>query len=821
MDKFEYNPSVIEPKHQKSWEESQKYTAKEELNREPFYCLAMFPYPSGNLHIGHVRNYVLADIIARYQRMQGYNVIHPIGWDAFGLPAENAARKHGTSAAEWTYANIDTMRSELKRLGLSYDWQRELATCNPEYYKWSQWLFLQMYKQGLAYKKKSYVNWDPVDQTVLANEQVINGCGWRSGAKVERKEIEQWFLKITKYAEELSNKLDTLTGWPEQVKLMQKNWIGISQGLEITFKLTQANAIDALKVFTTRPDTLMGATYLAISPDHELAKQVATTNADIADFLTTCKNQQTAEANIETAEKIGIDTGLTVQHPLNNNAKLPVWIANYVLINYGHGAVMAVPAHDQRDFEFANKYSLPIVEVITPSKPPAEPTTQAYTGPGTMINSEKYNNLSNQDAGATIGEDLIKLEMGQFQKNIRLHDWGISRQRYWGTPIPIIYCDKCGIVPVPETDLPVVLPHNIQPTVTGSPLANHKDFYQTPCPTCSQPARREVDTMDTFVDSAWYFIRYCCPEQHDKISDNRSKYWLPVNQYIGGIEHANLHLLYARFIYKVMRDLNKVGSDEPFTNLLTQGMVLKDGSKMSKSKGNIVAPLPLIEKYGADALRIYITFAAPPNLDLEWTDSGIEGCYKFIKKIIRLVSKSLPQLRQPEHQESLDLKNIPDNDLAIYADLNKIIEQINYDMKRSHFNTVVSGSMKITNILVEAEQQQQTNHVFCFGIYTLLKILAPIAPHITTELWETIFNNSDLATMSWPTVDRNALSAKKVTIVIQINGKLKARMDCQVGLDNEIIQQLALEHPTIVKGLADSQYKKIIVVKDKLINIVV
>ena len=593
-----YDPQQIEQQAQAQWEQQQRFHAKEEPNKEKFYCLAMFPYPSGTLHMGHIRNYTLADVISRYQTMQGKNVLHPIGWDAFGLPAENAAIKHKVPPAEWTRKNIALMKRQMKRLGNSYDWSREITTCDPAYYRWEQWFFIQLYKKGLVYKKNSLVNWDPVDNTVLANEQVIDGRGWRSGALVERREIPQWFLKITDYADELLTSLEQLEGWPEQVKTMQRNWIGRSEGVSVRFKLAQENSdgISYLDVFTTRPDTLLGVTYLAIATDHPLAKNLAKNNGKAQLFIEACKNIQIAEAQIANVEKKGIDTGIYAIHPITGE-QIPIWMANYVLMEYGSGAVMAVPAHDERDWEFSHKYQLPIKQVITAKNNLTVDIEQgAYTDKGILINSEQFNGMNFKAAFTAIVDYLQKNNLGSKQVHYRLKDWGISRQRYWGTPIPIIYCTDCGALPVPEEQLPVVLPETIEFSRSGSPLKTNAAFVNTICPQCKKNAKRETDTFDTFFESSWYFLRFACPDQQDKMLDDRVSYWSPVDYYVGGIEHAILHLLYARFFYKLLRDIGLVNTDEPFKQLLTQGMVLNNGSKMSKSKGNTVDLEPLIEK---------------------------------------------------------------------------------------------------------------------------------------------------------------------------------------------------------------------------------
>ena len=626
-----YNPQEIEEQAQLYWQKKQCFNVTEDLNKEKFYCLSMFPYPSGSLHMGHVRNYTLGDVISRHQRALGKNVLQPFGWDAFGLPAENAAIKNGVPPAIWTQQNIASMKEQLMRLGNAYDWRRELATCNPDYYRWEQWFFIKLFEKGLVYRKKAEVNWDPVDKTVLANEQVVDGRGWRSGALVERKEIAQWFLKITAYADELLNDLDTLTHWPQQVKTMQRNWIGRSEGTEVFFEVEGYDK--KLTIYTTRVDTLMGVSYLAIAPDHPLSKKSAQNNPEIQLFLDGCSGVRLAEAELATMEKRGVATSFYAIHPITN-AKIPVWIANFVLMQYGSGAVMAVPAHDVRDWEFAQKYKLPIYPVINPTgEHEHDYNKSAFTNEGTLCNSHDFDGLTSTVAKDVITDYLQQHKLGQTKVHYRLRDWGVSRQRYWGAPIPIVHCEACGMVPVPEEALPVVLPENVSLTGSGSPLAQCSEFVNTKCPRCNQDATRETDTFDTFMESSWYYARFACKAQDNAMLDDRAKYWTPVDQYIGGIEHAIMHLLYARFFHKLMRDEGLVNSDEPFKALLSQGMVLKDGHKMSKSLGNTVDPNHLIDTYGADTARLFVMFAAPPEQSLEWSDAGVEGCYRFLKRV--------------------------------------------------------------------------------------------------------------------------------------------------------------------------------------------
>jgi leucyl-tRNA synthetase len=776
--------------------------------------------------------------------MRGFNVMQPMGWDAFGLPAENAAIQNKTAPAAWTYSNIEHMKTQLKSLGLAVDWKRELATCKPEYYRWEQWLFTELFKKGLIYKKTATVNWDPVDQTVLANEQVIDGRGWRSGELVEKRDIPQYFMKITAYADELLEDLDKLEGWPEQVKTMQRNWIGKSYGCEVEFPIVGGKG--NLRVYTTRPDTLMGATYVAVAAEHPLATQAAQNNPELAEFIVECKRGSVAEADIATAEKKGMSTGLFVTHPLNGE-QLPVWVANYVLMGYGEGAVMAVPAHDERDFEFANIKGLPIKQVIEfvpfnqsnflsqkdgrgdgygfgdreggghgdgifPYTVDRWQQWYANKTVGICINSGKYNGLNFQQAFDAIAADLEAKNLGQKRTQYRLRDWGISRQRYWGCPIPIIHCAKCGEVPVPADQLPVVLPEDVVMDGVGSPIKKDPSFYETTCPTCGGKATRETDTLDTFFESSWYFARYASFDCNTAMVDERANHWLPVDQYVGGIEHAILHLLYARFFNKLMRDAGLIKADEPFTNLLTQGMVLKDGSKMSKSKGNTVDPQALIDKYGADTARLFMMFASPPEQSLEWSDAGVEGASRFLQRLWNYGVK---------------VKDSGDLTIPIAAHLQKItrfeihsvLKQANYDMAKHQFNTVASAAMKILNALDRLASVN--DEVAKEGFSILLRLLSPICPHITHELWRELGYGDDILTASWPEVDEAALMQDEVTFVIQINGKLRGSMMVARSLDREALEKFALTQPCVQKYLADGvSVRKIIVVPNKLINIV-
>ena len=810
----DYNPQAIEASIQKSWDDEQTFAVIEDSDKEKFYCLSMFPYPSGHLHMGHVRNYTIGDVISRYQRMLGKNVLQPIGWDAFGLPAENAAIKNNIPPAKWTYQNIEHMKVQLKRLGMAYDWSRELATCQPEYYRWEQWLFIKMYEKGLVYKKNSVVNWDPVDQTVLANEQVVDGKGWRSGAEIERREIPQWFLKITAYADELLADLDKLDGWPEQVKTMQRNWIGRSEGTLVHFGVKDH---DDLSVYTTRPDTLFGVTFMAVAAQHPLALEAAEQSSEVKNFVEECKHVKVAEAELATMEKKGLDIGFKAINPLTNEL-VPIWVTNYVLMDYGTGAVMAVPGHDQRDYEFAKKYDLDIKQVLLPNESETcDFSKEAYVGKGPLVNSGKYDGLKFQEAFNAISDDLTEMKAGERQVNFRLRDWGVSRQRYWGAPIPMIYCETCGEVPAPLQDLPVVLPEDIDFSESIAPLHTMKSFYEVTCPKCHGVAKRETDTFDTFMESSWYYARFACPDQDEKILDERADFWTPVDQYIGGIEHAILHLLYARFLHKVMRDFNLIDSDEPFKNLLTQGMVLKGGEKMSKSKGNTVDPQALIDKFGCDTARLFCMFASPPEQSLEWSDSGVEGCYRFLKRIWSLAN---------EHQEMIVNHNKQNSSVTnsevknLRREFHLILKQANYDMDRLQFNTVVSACMKMMNCLGQA-MDQNANELLVEGFGILLRILNPISPHISQQLWQELSYGDDVGLAPWPQVDELALDVDEIQLVVQVNGKLRGEIQVDKNANKETIEQAALNDSKIKNYLADKSVKKIIVVPNRLVNIVV
>lgn len=813
----QYDPQKIEETVQQLWNKQQSFKVSELKAKEKYYCLSMFPYPSGSLHVGHVRNYTLGDVITRFQRMQGKNVLQPIGWDAFGLPAENAALKHQVPPAEWTYKNIEIMKSQLKRLGFAYDWDREIATCSPSYYHWEQWFFIKLFEKGLVYKKNAIVNWDPVDETVLANEQVINGRGWRSGALVERREIPQWFLKITTYAEELLEDLKNLEGWPEQVRTMQKNWIGRAEGAKILFPVVGQEA--KIEVFTTRPDTLMGVTFLAIAPDHPLAINASYSNPTLKDFIDACRAIKVAEAELATLEKKGIKTDIEVFHPITNDY-IPVFIANYVLLEYGSGAVMGVPGHDQRDFEFAKKYHLPIKYVIQsdPNVTHSHFGHEAITEKGVLIHSGPYTGMNFEEACKAIVQDLKKNHLGKKEIHWRLRDWGISRQRYWGTPIPMIHCQECGTHPVLETDLPVILPEKVVFEGVTSPLKKMPEFYQTTCPLCHQKAERETDTFDTFMESSWYFARFASFDQNDRIFDERVDYWMPVDQYIGGIEHAILHLLYARFIQKALRDLGLLKNDEPFLKLLTQGMVLKDGAKMSKSLGNTVDPKTLIDQYGADTVRLFLMFAASPEQSLEWSDSGVEGSFRFLKRVWQLVFHFI------ENKTALNTSNNPNEaHLHLRYRIHATLEKVTDDMNRRHtFNTAIAAMMELLNELTRFKMESQNDQTLMQeGIEILLKMLSPIAPHITQVLWQQLGYSTVLMEESWPILDTSALKQDQITLVVQVNGKVRARVQIKSNASESEIKDTVLAEANVANHVGNKPIQKFVIVPKKLVSIVV
>ncbi len=893
-----YLPSEIERAAQAQWAASQAYRASDASDRPKYYCLSMFPYPSGKLHMGHVRNYTIGDVLARYHAMRGYNVMQPMGWDAFGLPAENAAIANNVPPAAWTYANIDHMRTQLQALGFAIDWSRELATCKPDYYRWEQWLFTRLFEKGVIYKKMATVNWDPVDATVLANEQVIDGRGWRSGARVEKRDIPMYFFRITQYADELLSGLDNLPGWPERVKTMQANWIGKSVGVRLAFPYELDGHKDTLWVFTTRADTLMGVTFVAVAAEHPLATRAAETNPALAAFIAECKQGSVAEADMATMEKKGMDTGLKVTHPLTGES-IPVWVGNYVLMSYGEGAVMAVPAHDERDFGFAQKYGLPIKQVIdhvaivdarkalATGKNGDQPLTSqdieklenflrtnkystdrwhdGYdTKLGICINSGKYDGLGYEAAVDAIAADLAAKALGEKKTQFRLRDWGISRQRYWGCPIPIVHCDTCGDVPVPENQLPVILPEDVVPDGSGNPLNKRADFVNCACPKCGQPARRETDTMDTFVESSWYYARYACPDA-DAMLDTRANRWLPVDQYIGGIEHAILHLLYARFFHKLMRDEGLVSSDEPFQHLLTQGMViadtyyreaadgkktwfnpadveLRDGvatcktdgqpvtvggtEKMSKSKNNGVDPQALIDQYGADTARLFTMFAAPPEQSLEWSDAGVEGAHRFLKRLWKAAFDHLQERGSVTAYMSGDSGNLSDETKALRRQLHQTIQKVGDDIeRRKQFNTAIAANMELINALAKLEgDDAATRSVRQEVLEAVTAMLAPIVPHISEALHVELKPGAELkpgTAMTWPAVDETALVQDEIELMLQVNGKLRGQIRVSATADKVAIEAAALASESAQKYLEGQPPKKVVVVPGRLVNIVV
>jgi leucyl-tRNA synthetase len=854
-----YRPEIIEPEAQQHWEEKQMFRAVDDPAKPKYYCLSMFPYPSGKLHMGHVRNYTIGDVLARYHRMRGYNVLQPMGWDAFGLPAENAAMANNVAPAGWTYANIDYMRGQLKRLGLAIDWSRELATCKPDYYRWEQWLFTRLFEKGLIYKKMATVNWDPVDNTVLANEQVIDGRGWRSGALVEKRDIPMYFFRITAYAEELLHELDNLPGWPERVKTMQRNWIGKSFGVEIHFPLNERHEAgqDVLKVFTTRADTLFGVTYVAVAAEHSLAQKAAEANPALAEFIAECKRGSVAEADMATMEKKGMDTGLKVYHPFTNEP-IPVYVANYVLMGYGEGAVMAVPAHDERDFAFAQKYALPIKAVIKPADGELDlPLEAAYTGPGVLFESGDFSGRTSEDAIDKIALVLKNLKLGEKRTTFRLRDWGISRQRYWGCPIPIIHCPDCGDVPVPDDQLPVVLPEDVKIDV-GSPIKKMPAFYETTCPKCGGKAERETDTMDTFVESSWYYARYACPDNAGAMLDERANYWLPVDQYIGGIEHAILHLLYARFFHKLMRDVGLVITNEPFANLLTQGMVIADTyyreagdgkkqwinpadvetvdgiavlkadgqpvqvggtEKMSKSKNNGVDPQSLIDQYGADTARLFMMFAAPPEQSLEWSDAGVEGANRFLRRLWKTVY---------EHVEAGIVAAYAGGELEASAkdfrrQLHQTIAKVSDDIeRRKQFNTAIAAIMELMNALAKLEGTgSATRAVKQEALEAVVLMLSPIVPHICRTLIKALKPGACMVGSPWPVADETALVRNEIDLMLQVNGKLRGKVCVVADAARDTIEAAALASPEVQKFMEGKPAKKVVVVPGRLVNVVV
>ena len=812
-----YNPETVELSAQKYWEDTRCFEVGEDAGKDKYYCLTMFPYPSGKLHMGHVRVFTLNDVIARYHRLQGKHVLQPMGWDAFGMPAENAAIERGISPAKWTYSNIEDMRGQFKRLGYAYDWSREITTCRPEYYRWEQWLFTKMFEKGLVYRKNSIVNWDPVDQTVLANEQVIDGRGWRSNALVERREIPQWFMKITDYADELLDELDRMPGWPDSVKTMQRNWIGRSEGVELSFDVVDED--EPLTVYTTRPDTLMGVTYMAVAAEHPLASKSAAMNPDVAAFIEECKKTDAQEATLETMEKKGMPLGISAIHPLTGE-EVPLWVANFVLMSYGTGAVMAVPGHDARDWEFARKHDLPIKQVIAPTDgSEIDIEAEVYLERGVLINSGDYDGLDYDGAFNAIADYFEKSGRGSRKVNYRLRDWGVSRQRYWGTPIPIIYCDDCDAVPVPDDQLPVVLPEDVVVKGTGSPLKDMPEFVNVACPKCGKDARRETDTFDTFVESSWYFARYACPDSDDAMLDDRAKYWTPVDQYTGGIEHAILHLLYSRFFQRVMRDEGLTDVSEPFTNLLTQGMVLKDGVKMSKSKGNTVDPQELIEKYGADTVRLFMMFAAPPEQSLEWSDDGVQGSFRFLKRFWSAVVEHAD--KGPAGAVEVDALN--DTQKELRRKTHQTIAKIGDDIGRRHsFNTAVAASMELLNAINKLGDESDAGRAVAReSLEAVVIMLSPMVPHICHALWQVLGHESALIDQRWPEFDESALELDLIEIVVQVNGKLRGRISVAADAAKDVVEAAALADENVQRFIADKDIRKIIVVPGRLVNIVV
>lgn len=853
-----YSVGPTEAKWQKFWEDNQCFRAAVDHSKPKFYALSMLPYPSGRIHMGHVRNYTLGDVVARYKRAQGHNVLHPMGWDAFGLPAENAARDRKTHPAAWTYDNIKNMRAELKRMGLSLDWSREFATCDASYYKHQQKLFLDFLKAGLVYRKEAWANWDPVDNTVLANEQVIEGRGWRSGALVEKRKLSQWFFKITHYADELLSALGTLDKWPEKVRLMQENWIGKSKGARISFKLAEktATTVESITVFTTRPDTLFGASFIAISPNHPLATELASTNAELQNFITECNRTGTSEVNIETAEKRGFKTSLSVQHPFVSGKTLPVYVANFVLMEYGTGAIFGCPAHDERDFEFATKYNLPILPVVLP--PDQTPETidakSPYTGPGNLFNSAFLNGLEIEQAKEAALTELVKQGLGEATTQWRLRDWCVGRQRYWGCPIPIIHCEKCGAVPVPEKDLPVTLPDDVTFEKPGNPLEHHPTWKHIACPACGTAARRDTDTCDTFVDSSWYYARYASADcASAPVRTEEMDYWLPVDQYVGGVEHAILHLLYSRFFMRAMKQTGYVKIDEPFTGLFTQGMVLhrsyknadgqwlypeevsynEDGKAMdstgrpvavgrievmSKSKKNVVDPGVIINTYGADTARLFMLSDSPPERDIEWTDFGVEGAWRYINRLWRLVEENLPHL--PEVHAAAPAE-YSEQATALRQQTHRAIAEVSNHYERFAFNSAVARIRELSNALESFKPEHPSDHfALREGLEILCRILNPMLPHITEELWAKLGQPSALVSTAWPKAETNLLVDQLVTVAIQLNGKLKTTITLPRDASAQIAEAAALAEPKIVAALAGKPPRKIIVVPNKIINLV-
>ncbi|MBO6563396.1 MAG: leucine--tRNA ligase [Pseudomonadales bacterium] len=813
-----YSHRAVEQQAQTFWQDHRSFEVTENSDKPKFYCLSMFPYPSGQLHMGHVRNYTLGDVIGRFQRLKGKNVLQPMGWDAFGLPAENAAIKRNVPPADWTYQNIDYMRGQLQALGFAFDWSRELATCDPEYYRWEQWFFTRLFRKGLVYKKAAWVNWDPVDQTVLANEQVIDGRGWRSDAPVERRELAQWFVKITDYAEELLSFLDKLPGWPDKVKTMQRNWIGRSEGIEIEFPNDSG---EPLTVYTTRPDTLMGVTYLAVAPQHPLAKSAAKNNPELSVFIEECNRTKVAEADMAKMEKLGKPTGVSVNHPLTGES-VPVWVANFVLMEYGSGAVMSVPGHDQRDWEFAKKYGLPIKQVIQPaagSDSACDLDIEAFTERGTLVNSGDFDGLDFEKAFDGIAESLGAKNLGERQVNYRLRDWGVSRQRYWGCPIPIINCEKCGAVPVPDEDLPVVLPTDVEFDGVGSPIKKMPSWYETTCPDCGGPAERETDTFDTFMESSWYYARFASSNAPDAMLDERANYWRSVDHYVGGEEHAILHLLYARFFHKVMRDEGLVESDEPFEKLLSLGMVLQGGTKMSKSAGDAGDPQHLMDTHGADAVRMAMMFAAPPEQSFEWSEHGVESAGRWLRT--RLWNPVLEHMAKGEVSD-IDASVLTDQQRALRRLTHETLKKCEDDYdRRLAFNTVVSAVMSLQNQVIKFEDDSdQGRAVKREALTAAVLIMSPIAPHVCHVLWQEL-GMGDMNQAQWIPFDEGALEKSSTTLVCQVNGKVRDKIEVPVDAEEDVVVELARKQENVEKFIKGKTIRKIIYVPNKILNFVV
>ena len=831
MSESRYDHKSIEAKWQARWEEARSFAASEDAARPKYYVLEMFPYPSGDIHMGHARNYVIGDVVARYLSMKGFNVLHPMGWDAFGLPAENAAIKRGIHPNAWTRENIEAMKGQLKSLGLSYDWERELATCDPGYYRWNQWVFLKMYEMGLAYKKLSSVNWCDQCKTVLANEQVEAGSCWRCESEVSLRELDQWFLKITKYAEELLDGLEGLReGWPERVLTMQRNWIGKSHGAEFDFPLVEpCGEADVIRVYTTRPDTAFGATFMLLAPEHPLSKKLVKgtdLEGEAEEFIAQCSKEDRVLRVSEAGEKRGFFTGRYAVNPMTKE-QVPIWIANFVLMDYGTGAIMSVPAHDQRDLDFAREYGLPVRVVISPPEGGLDETkmTEAYEDEGVMVASGPFSGLESAPGREAVGKHFEETGIGLRTVNYRLRDWGVSRQRYWGTPIPIVYCEACGAVPVPEEDLPVELPLELESALTGtSPLNDLEEFLLAPCPSCGEPARRETDTMDTFVDSSWYFLRYTSPTfAQGPFGPEAASYWMPVDQYIGGIEHAVLHLLYSRFYTRVLRDLGLIEVDEPFARLLSQGMVTKDGAVMSKSKGNVVAPDDIIGRYGADTCRLFILFASPPEKELEWSDAGVEGAQRFLLRVWRFVTEHAEAV-SPVTVEPAALTNIPEALDELRRVTHRTIKKVTEDVhERFRFNTAIAAVMELLNACYKTSfdlEDEKSLMVLKETISALVLMLLPFAPHAMSELWERV-GRGDAVRAPWPAYDEELVRAEEVLIVVQVNGKVRSRISLPAGSPTEEVEEAALADEKVQPWITDKKVKKVVVVQDRLANIVV